>query len=185
LRENSRFIVITGGPGSGKSTLIAALSAEGIAAMPEAGRAIIQDQVSIGGSALPWADRAAFAELMLGWEMRSYREAGDAHVGTVLFDRGIPDVVGYLRLSGLPVPPHVQQAAETYRYGRQVFIAPPWPEIFTQDAERKQSVEEAEATYHALADAYSGLGYELVALPRMAVAERVQFVRAKLSSRPG
>ncbi len=152
--------------------------------MPEAGRAIIQDQVSIGGSALPWADREAFAELMLSWEMRSYREAADAHVGTVMFDRGIPDVVGYLRLSGLPVPPHAQRAAESYRYSRRVFIAPPWPEIFTQDAERKQSVEEAEATYHALADAYSGLGYELVPLPCVPIGERVKFVRAKLSSRP-
>jgi predicted ATPase len=183
LRENSRFVVITGGPGSGKSTLLAALSAAGFAAMPEAGRAIIQDQVSIGGSALPWADRAAFAELMLSWEMRSYHEAEVAHVGTVMFDRGIPDVVGYLRLSGLPVPPHVLRAAETFSYSRQVFIAPPWPEIFTQDAEREQSVEEAEATYHALADAYGGLGYDLVPLPRVAVAERVGFVRAKLGSR--
>lgn len=38
--------------------------------MPEAGRAIIQDQVAIGGAALPWADRLAFSELMLGWELR-------------------------------------------------------------------------------------------------------------------
>ena len=71
---NSLF-VITGGPGSGKSTLIAALAARGISVMPEAGRAIIRDQAAIGGSALPWADRAAYAELMLSWELRSYREA--------------------------------------------------------------------------------------------------------------
>jgi hypothetical protein len=55
----------------GKTTLIDALAAEGIRHMPEAGRAIIRDQVAIGGTALPWADRAAFAELMLGWELRS------------------------------------------------------------------------------------------------------------------
>src|SRR3546814_14045915 len=57
------FHVITGGPGSGKSTLIEALAVEGFDHMPEAGRAIIRDQVAIGGAALPWADRAAFAEL--------------------------------------------------------------------------------------------------------------------------
>jgi predicted ATPase len=70
-----RFFVITGGPGSGKSTLIDALAQRGLGAMPEAGRAIIQDQLAIGGEALPWSDRRAFAELMLGWEMRSYRAA--------------------------------------------------------------------------------------------------------------
>jgi predicted ATPase len=63
------------------------MARRGMTTMPEAGRAIIQDQVSIGGSALPWADRSAFAELMLSWELRSYREALQRCV-PVLFDRG-------------------------------------------------------------------------------------------------
>ncbi len=98
-----RLFVVTGGPGSGKSTLIAALAGHGIRSMPEAGRAIIQDQVAIGGEALPWSDRRAFAELMLSWEIRSYRAALRID-GPVIFDRGVPDVAAYLRLSELPVP---------------------------------------------------------------------------------
>src|SRR5580704_19697438 len=106
-----RLFVITGGPGSGKSTLVDALAGHGLCTMPEAGRAIIEDQVAIGGNALPWSDRQAFAELMLSWEMRSYRAALNLS-GRVIFDRGIPDVAGYLRLSGLPVPTHVEKAAQ-------------------------------------------------------------------------
>jgi predicted ATPase len=175
-----RFFVITGGPGSGKSTLIAALAAEGFVSTPEAGRAIIQDQVALGGSALPWADRKLFAELMLGWELRSYRQA-QALAGPVFFDRGIPDVMGYLTLCGLPVPPRVRRAAETMRYHRRVFIAPTWPTIFAQDAERRQTIVEAEATYQALAGAYVGLGYELVTLPFEPVASRVRFILSAIS----
>ena len=134
VHQNDRFYVITGGPGSGKSTLVEALVRQGVTAMPEAGRAIIQDQLAIGGEALPWRDRSAFAELMLSWEMRSYREALK-RTGTVVFDRGVPDVVGYLRLCGLPVPPRMVKAAEVFRYSRCVFIAPPWLEIYAQDAE--------------------------------------------------
>jgi predicted ATPase len=62
LPDPPDFYIITGGPGSGKSTLIEALAAEGFHHMPEAGRAIIRDQVAIGGTALPWADRAALAQ---------------------------------------------------------------------------------------------------------------------------
>lgn len=174
-----RLIVITGGPSSGKSTLIAALAAEGFRAMPEAGRAIIQDPVAIGGTALPWADRVLFAELMLAADIRFYREAL-ALSGPVLFDRGIPDVAGYLRLCGLPAGPHVEQACRTLRYARQVFIAPPWAEIFAQDAERKQSLDEAEATYRAMVEVYSANDYDLVELPLAPVAERVDFVRARI-----
>lgn len=171
--------VITGGPGSGKTSLIEALAAEGVRHMPEAGRAIIQDQVDIGGTALPWRDREAFAALMLAWEMRSYREAATAQV-PVIFDRGIPDVIGYLRLCRLPVPAVVLRAAELRRYASRVFIAPPWPAIFVQDAERKQTLEEAEATFHAMVDTYSGLGYELVKLPLASIADRAAFVRERI-----
>jgi len=48
------FYIISGGPGSGKTSLINALARQGIPSMPEAGRAIIQDQMAIGGIALPW-----------------------------------------------------------------------------------------------------------------------------------
>jgi predicted ATPase len=179
MDQIDHLYVITGGPGSGKSTLIEALTATGIPSMPEAGRAIIQDQVAIGGDALPWSDRRAFAELMLSWEIRSYRAAVNLS-GRVIFDRGIPDVAGYLRLSGLPVPPHVEKAAQTFRYHRRVFIAPPWPEIFRQDAERKQSLEEARATCEAMIETYSALGYELIALPFDSVGRRAQFISATI-----
>ena len=161
LPDPPDFYIITGGPGSGKSTLIEALAAEGFHHMPEAGRAIIRDRVAIGGTALPWADRAAFAELMLGWELRSWHEAHD-RAGPVIFDRG------------------AERAAELFHYQRRVFIAPPWREIFAADAERKQDFAEAQATYQAMVAVYAGLGYELVTLPLAPVSERARFVRASI-----
>lgn len=170
-----RFHVVTGGPGSGKTTLIEALAKAGFARTLEAGRAIIQDQLAIDGPALPWRDPLAFAELMLGWEMRSYRMA-EAASGPVFFDRGVTDVIGYLTLVGHPVPAHVMRAAERIRYNRRVFIAPPWPAIFTQDAERKQTQEEAVRTYEALVKAYASQGYEPMSLPLVSIEKRVRFV---------
>jgi predicted ATPase len=170
-----RFFVITGGPGSGKSSLIDALERAGYARTVEAGRAIIQDQVNIGGRALPWADRELFAELMLAWELRSYRMA-QKHPKTVFFDRGVPDVAGYLHLSELTVPPHITAAAREFRYNRRVLIAPPWEEIFRPDRERKQDFPEAVRTYESLAATYKEFEYELVEIPRAPIEERVRFV---------
>ncbi|RAW06083.1 ATPase [Halomonas elongata] len=171
--------VITGGPGSGKSSLLEALATEGLMHMPEAGRAIIQSQVAIGGDALPWGNREAFAELMLSWELRSWHEAAEIG-GPVLFDRGVPDVIGYRRVSGLSVPGHARRAAERFRYAETVFVAPPWEAIFAGDAERKQSFVEAFATWEIMVATYTELGYTLVELPRASIAERVAFVRDRL-----
>jgi len=172
-----KLFVITGGPGSGKSTLIDALAGQGFSTMPEAGRAIIRNQASIGATALPWLDRPAFAELMLSWEMRSYRDALALN-RTLVFDRGVPDVAGYLRVCNLSLPDHIKRAMERFRYATRVFIAPPWREIFAPDAERKQSFEEAQKTHDAMAEIYLGLGYELIPLPCASVEARVRLVRS-------
>lgn len=137
--------------------------------------------MDVGGTCLPWADREGFAALMLAWEMRSYQAASALSV-PVIFDRGIPDVIGYLRLCGLPVPNAAIRAAKLRRYAKCVFIAPTWPEIFTQDAERKQNLVEAHATYDAMAEVYSRLGYDLVPLHLVTVAERVQFIQSQIAN---
>lgn len=175
MNHAERFFVVTGGPGSGKSALIEALREAGHQRTVEAGRGIIQDQMAIEGSALPWCDPQFFAELMLSWDMRSYHMA-EGKTGRVFFDRGVVDVIGYLRLLGRPVPRHMAKAAEVFRYNRRVFIAPPWKEIFAPDQERKQDFAEAVRTYEAMVGAYRDFGYELIELPRLPVAERMRFI---------
>jgi len=170
-----RLFVVTGGPGAGKTTLLAALATAGHAVAPEAGRAIIRDQLAIDGPALPWRDRALFAEMMLSFDLRSHGEA-QASASPVFFDRGVPDSIGYLRLCGLPVPEHFDRAARGFRYARIVFAAPPWRAIYARDAERKQDFAEAERTYEAVTAAYRDHGYELVELPRADVGTRAAFV---------
>ena len=173
-----RFIVITGGPGAGKTTLIDALSAAGYDTVPEAGRGIIQDQVAIDGQALPWRDKALFAEMMLAADLASYRVEAARTKGPVFFDRGLPDIAGYLTLSGLSVPEHVARAIALCRYADAVFICPPWPEIYAGDTERKQSLGEAVRTYEAMRAIYPRYGYALIEVPRLPVAERVGFILA-------
>lgn len=175
MKTDRRLFVLTGGPGAGKTTLLTALAAAGHMIAPEAGRAIIRDQLAIDGPALPWRDRALFAELMLNFDLRSHAEA-QSGMAPVFFDRGVPDSIGYLRLCGLPVPEHVERAARAFRYARIVFVAPPWREIYVQDAERKQDFAEAERTHEAVTAAYRDHGYELVELPRADVETRAAFV---------
>jgi predicted ATPase len=179
LTIEDRFYVVTGGPGSGKSSLIDALERAGYSRTIEAGRAIIQEQMSIGGHALPWDDRMLFAEMMLDWEMRSYHDA-QQQKGIVFFDRGVPDVSGYLRLIGEPLPEHMRKACEVLRYNRRVFVAPPWKEIFRQDRERKQDFDEAVRTCDALVATYQSCGYDLVELPRASIDARAKFVIEQL-----
>ena len=178
---SDRFFVLTGGPGSGKTTLIEALKARGYATTDEAGRGVIREQMESGGDGLPWVDPERFAELMFDWELKSYRDAERQH-GPVVFDRGLPDTIGYLRLEGPEVPAWMEEEAWRLRYNARVFIAPPWKEIYGKDEERRQSWEVAVQTYEIMAETYTGLGYELIELPRATVEQRADFVASAMGS---
>ncbi|BAQ70387.1 hypothetical protein NHU_03247 [Rhodovulum sulfidophilum] len=177
---SAHFFVVTGGPGAGKTSLITELARRGFHTIPESGRAIIREEMASGGDALPWADRAAYAGRMLEQNLSAYSTA-QALPGPVIFDRGIPDIIGYLTLCGLPVPPHIAAAAEAASYNARVFLAPFWAEIFTQDKERKQSRAEAEATCAVMRETYTALGYQITELPRADIATRADFVCAQLA----
>lgn len=176
---SNRFYVLTGGPGSGKTSVIEELARQGFATMPEAGRGIIREQMEAGGTALPWADQARFADAMLDWELRNHKEAGHL-AGPVFFDRGLPDIVGYLDLCGLAVPERLHAAVDQLRYNPVVFAFPFWSEIFTQDAERKQSPDEAERTFHAVTASYRSFGYTLTTMPRLTIRDRASFILRSL-----
>ncbi len=168
-------VIIAGGPGSGKSTLIAALEARGHACAGEAGRAILMHQTAIDGPAQHSRDAALYAELMLSWEMRTYDLMRDT-AGPVFFDRGVPELTGYFELMGLAIPDHFRRAAALFRYHATVFVAPPWREIYRQDAQRRQDFDEAVRSHAALAKAYRDAGYQMVDLPRASPAARADFV---------
>lgn len=175
-------VVITGGPGSGKSTVINALERRGFYCQQEAGRSVIQHQQQIGGHALPWLDPAAFAEQMLGWDMRSWHGA-DEKQRYCFYDRGVPDILGYLTLMQLPIPRHLTEAVKRFPYHPDIFLAPPWEVIYARDTERKQSWEEAVQTAEIMAETYSKLGYRIITLPAGSVEWRTDFILQALEKR--
>jgi hypothetical protein len=77
----------------------------------------------------------------------------------------------------------LQLLSSQHRYHRKVFLAPPWPEIYVTDAERRHGFEAGLAEYEWLEQVYSALGYEVIMLPKATVPERADFVLAALSDR--
>ncbi|WP_439555459.1 AAA family ATPase [Dyadobacter sp.] len=167
-------IIITGGPGSGKSTLLNALQQQGFNCVPEVSRMLIREQVALGSGCLPWLDLGAFAKVCLD-KMAADFQSVDANA-VAFFDRGIPDILAYLRVGGLEAGVEFQEALTQCRYAPLVFIAPPWEAIYVNDEERWQTFEEACALYEAVFQVYQAAGYRVVVLPLAPVEERVEFV---------
>jgi predicted ATPase len=166
-------IVITGGPGSGKSTLLRALAEAGEVCYEEVSRLLIREQKIVGGDLLPWMNLAGFAKECVT-RMRMQLSDSVRH-RRAFFDRGLPDVIGYLRHGGLMAPRELYAASVAY--SPIVFFAPPWPEIYVNDTERPQSYAEAVALSAQIRTAYADCGLQLVELVRGSIRDRLRQVR--------
>lgn len=171
------FFVFTGGGGTGKTTLIEHLRAMGELVVPENIRAVIRDQVTAGGDALPWRDAKACCDLTTARDIADFdRLAGETR--RVLFDRGLMDMCG---TNGVPPSPELTEAIRTRRYNRRVFVFPPWPEIYATDGERWEDGSRMEAVFAQIMGTLPTLGYEPVVVPVGTVEERAAFVLAHAS----
>jgi len=168
------FYVFTGGPGSGKTTVLNALARLGYCVVPEGGRAIIKEQVAQQGEALPWKNKQLFFELMLTQSLQEYKQQPTE--GVVFFDRGVLDSIGYAQLEQLSIKPEHEALARDIQDAKTVFLFPPWQAIYTQDTERKQTFEIAIQTYDVMKKIYVEWQYQVVEVPCVSVDERVKFI---------
>jgi predicted ATPase len=172
LTAKTHRFIISGGPGTGKSTLLAALAKAGEICYEEVSRQVIREQKSQGGRLLPWFNLQAFAEECLA---RMQAQLHDSKVHPrVFFDRGLPDVTGYMRHGGLQPPEELRSAARSY--SPLVFFAPPWREIFINDTERPQTYDVSVALSKQIRLAYLEFGFRVVELEKASVNDRVQQV---------
>jgi len=171
--ETKRYI-ITGAPGAGKSTLLQGLQQAGYHCSAEVSRRLIIQEIAQGSNCLPWLDIPCFSakviqEMIVLWH-------SDSAAPLTFFDRGIADVIAYLKVANLPVPPAFLHYLEDYPYQRQAFILPPWEAIFVNDSERWQTFDEAVAIDKAIRETYTEAGYQLLDVPQGTQEERVAFV---------
>lgn len=177
----NHFIVISGCSGGGKSTLLTELQQRGYGVVEEPGRRIVQEQTHTGGQALPWLDMVAFLRRAIDLAREDHANAAHDNSLWVFFDRGVIDSVAALQaLTGEPV---LDKLGQQYRYHPHVFLVPPWPDIYVQDAERRHDMAAALLEFERIQRTYPALGYTVSLLPKVSVAQRADFVLEALAGR--
>ncbi|GAA3109235.1 AAA family ATPase [Rhizobium viscosum] len=172
-----KCVVISGCSGGGKSTLLEELSRRGHATVEEPGRRIVREELAGQGAALPWVDPAAFARRAIAMACED-RKLAEIRSGWTFFDRGLIDAASALQATTGEAM--LETLRDRHRYYQTVFLTPPWPEVYVHDSERQHGFEEAVAEYDRLTKAYPEMGYEVVILPRVAVAARADFLLSRL-----
>ena len=95
-------------------------------------------------------------------------------------DRSIIDIIAYVEFYNKPVFPELLNFPFTKYYHKTVFFAPSWQEIYQTDEQRPQQYVELQGLGEKIEELYKRFGFHCVNLPKLPVAERVQFITAQI-----
>lgn len=175
-------IVITGGPGTGKSTLIKQLEKSGHPCLHEVSREVILKARKEGIEQLFLQNPLLFSEMVLAGRLKQFQELSQSKEDLIFYDRGLHDVLAYLHYFDKPFPEKMHQTCENHSYD-MVFILPPWKEIYSTDNERYESFEEAIKIHFHLENTYKNYKYTPIEVPKLPIAQRLSFILKKVKNK--
>jgi predicted ATPase len=172
-------VVITGGPGTGKSSVINALAKRNFSCMNEISREVTLNARKDGIDQLFLTKPLLFSELLIEGRINQFMEAERQNSALVFFDRGLPDVHAYMNYISIDYPKTYITKCRLYRYDH-VFLMPPWEDIYISDNERYENFEQALAIHNHLKRTYTELDYTITEVPPGSINERIDFILSKL-----
>lgn len=175
-------IVITGGPGTGKTSIIKELDKRNYFCYHEVIRELTLEAKNEGTledfSTNPIAkvnDSLGFNLKLLHGRINQFKDSNNLEDKIIFFDRGVGDVLGYMDYFQQSYDEVFTDACKEHTYTK-IFILPPWEEIYISDNERFESYDEAVEIHFALKKIYEFFGYEIIEVPFGTVKERTDYI---------
>jgi len=169
-------IIFTGGPGTGKTTVLNVLEARGFHCVSDVAREIIRARLDSGLSPRP--EPEVFAKSIFDADVVNYQSAPSSTSKVCFFDRGLVDSLGMLYSCGSLSDDEIDVNLSRYPYNKVVFVFPPWQEIYRTDTERDQSWEESVAVFDSVSSWYTRCEYRMQLVPIGTPQERVTFIES-------
>jgi predicted ATPase len=168
----TNWYVITGGPSSGKTTMINMLAEQGYKTTIEHARHYI-DTMRVEGQTVEDL-RSNKREFQLGvLKMQIEQEASLNPMDVVFLDRAIPDALAYYRFLGLEVDEILKKAMSHVNY-KKVFILDKLPLV--NDYARLESKDDQSQIQNIISEVYESLPFPVIHVPVLPPVERVDFI---------
>ena len=182
----TKLVVITGGPYSGKTTLVNAFARLGYHTVPEAAIAVIAELTERMGleQQKRWRhdNRAEFQSMILARQIAAEEDALRDAEGSVIFDRSRIDGLAYCRHFGAAPPDELVRAAGGIRFHHVLLL----DTLQRVEVRTETGRTSDRATSLALRDqldaVYRELGYAPVLIPEVPVRERVKLAQAAIGA---
>jgi predicted ATPase len=172
VSKQTNWCVITGGPSSGKSTVIRLLKDQGFQTTIELARHYIDLQRMNGRSTEEIrANQRQFQHKVLNLQIEQERRLDPQEV--VFLDRGLPDELAYYQYFNLPPDEKLIEYLNQNTY-KKIFIMDLLP--LDKDYARTEDVEAQKTLHQLIIDTYKKRSEPVVMVPVLPPKERVKFI---------
>jgi predicted ATPase len=172
VSKQTNWCVITGGPSSGKSTVIRLLKDQGFQTTIELARHYIDLQRMNGRSTEEIrANQRQFQHKVLNLQIEQERRLDPQEV--VFLDRGLPDELAYYQYFNLPPDEKLIEYLNQNTY-KKIFIMDLLP--LDKDYARTEDVEAQKTLHQLIIDIYKKRSEPVVMVPVLPPKERVKFI---------
>jgi predicted ATPase len=168
--------IITGGPCTGKSTLLESLAKEGHITIPESARELIDEERGKPKGILPWTDYAAFQKMV--WTRQKAKENRLDESAVCFLDRGHPDNLAYCELGNVDLGDNFLDDVMAAGY-EKVFILDRLP-FYVKDPVRKEDEREAILIHEKICEVYHRLRFDIVHVPFLQNGSRKDYVLERI-----
>ena len=166
-------VILTGGPGSGKSTIIDELEKLGYKVIPEPARTLIAHYEKHSPELHPKLSKENRKIFQVAIENKNYEDFNTNQYG--FFDRSILDEVGYRNRFKIEITAELDTFCKNNRYD-MVFFFPFWKEIYKTDDVRHETPAEAENVSKFIFNAYAKYKYDPLIVPKTSISNRLDYI---------
>ena len=171
----NKKIIITGGPGTGKTSLIEELKKNNFKCFDEISRGITLKYRKKGIEQLFLSDPNLFSQELLNGRIQQFNKSINLQADCVFFDRGIPDIIAYLNFKKVDLSKKILESVDKYKYD-MIFLLEPWEDIYSSDIIRYESFDQVITIDSYIKNTYKEFGYNPIIVPKDNIKNRVDFV---------
>lgn len=175
-RRQTNWYVITGGPSSGKTTMVNILSKRGYQTTIEHARHYLDTQRANGKTVAEVKKHQRAFQLGV-LDMQIEQEASLRPEDVVFLDRAIPDALAYYHFLKLKPDRKLLRAMADVSY-KKIFILDCLPLV--RDYARQEDEAAQEMIHRVLTEVYESLPFPIVRVPVLSAEERADFILQNL-----